>query len=244
MKKKIFIGIGVVLALIVITIGYFVVTDLNQESKLENELIEISDMVNEDNVDIDAVYERLNSTVTTGDYKVVEIAFKTYLKDNFDNTLKIAEILEDEKLVNILTPENYLNDGKDFIKTKEYITTTKTNLEKYKQSYIEFFTEEKAMSYIKDKGLDDYYIDLYKDSYVGDIENESSEDIKVVEESIDDIIEILNVSEEVINFLIENKDSWNIEGNNIVFSNDELSNKYDSLLDKLKKKKKNGHKSY
>ena len=233
MKKKIFIGIGVVLALIVITIGYFVVTDLNQESKLENELIEISDMVNEDNVDIDAVYERLNSTVTTGDYKVVEIAFKTYLKDNFDNTLKIAEILEDEQLVNILTPENYLNDGKDFIKTKEYITTTKTNLEKYKQSYIEFFTEEKAMSYINDKGLDDYYIDLYKDSYVGDIENESSEDIKVVEESIDDIIEILNVSEEVINFLIENKDSWNIDDNNIVFSNDELSNKYDSLLDKL-----------
>ncbi len=233
MKKKIFIGIGVVLALIVITIGYFVVTDLNQESKLENELIEISDMVNEDNVDIDAVYERLNSTVTTGDYKVVEVAFKTYLKDNFDNTLKIAEILEDEQLVNILTPENYLNDGKDFIKTKEYITTTKTNLEKYKQSYIEFFTEEKAMSYINDKGLDDYYIDLYKDSYVGDIENESSEDIKVVEESIDDIIEILNVSEEVINFLIENKDSWNIDDNNIVFSNDELSNKYDSLLDKL-----------
>ena len=34
-------------------------------------------------------------------------------------------------------------------------------------------------------------------------------------------------------FLIENKDSWNIEGNNIVFSNEELSNKYDSLLDKL-----------
>lgn len=233
MKKKVFIGIGVVLALIVITISYYVVTDLNQESKLENELIEISDMVNEDNVDIDAVYERLNSTVTTGDYKVVEVAFKTYLKDNFDNTLKIAEILEDEQLVNILTPENYLNDGKDFIKTKEYITTTKTNLEKYKQSYIEFFTEEKAMSYINDKGLDDYYIDLYKGSYVGDIENESSEDIKVVEESIDDIIEILNVSEEVINFLIENKDSWNIEGNNIVFSNDELSNKYDSLLDKL-----------
>ncbi len=233
MKKKVFIGIGVVLALIVITIGYFVVTDLNQESKLENELIEISDMINGDDVDIDAVYDRLNSTVTTGDYKVVEIAFKTYLKDNFYNTLKIAEILEDEKLVNILTPENYLNDGKDFIKTKEYITTTKTNLEKYKQSYIEFFTEEKAMSYINDKGLDDYYIDLYKDSYVGDIENESSEDIKVVEESIDDIIEFLNVSEEVINFLIENKDSWNIEGNNIVFSNDELSNKYDSLLDKL-----------
>ena len=233
MKKKIFIGIGVVLALIVITIGYFVVTDLNQESKLENELIEISDMVNSDDVDIDAVYDRLNSTVTTGDYKVVEVAFKTYLKDNFDNTLKIVEILEDEQLVNILTPENYLNDGKDFIKTKEYITTTKTNLEKYKQSYIEFFTEEKAMSYIKDKGLDDYYIDLYKDSYVGDIENESSEDIKVVEESINDIIEILNVSEEVINFLINNKDSWNIEGNNIVFSNDELSNKYDSLLDKL-----------
>ena len=77
MKKKIFIGIGVVLALIVITIGYFVVTDLNQESKLENELIEISDMVNEDNVDIDAVYERLNSTVTNGDYRVVEVAFKT-----------------------------------------------------------------------------------------------------------------------------------------------------------------------
>ncbi len=232
MKKKIWITIAVIVAIIVGIIVYFAITDLNQEEKLRNELTEINDLVNEENIDMEEVNKRLDTTVTTGDYAVVEKAFKNYLSDNFDNIMKIVEILNDEKITQILTAENYKNDGPEFVETKAYISTSKQNLETYKQKYEEFFTEDKAMSYINDKNLDDYYVDLYKNEFVGDIENDFKED--ETSKSIDEIIEILDISEDVINLLSENKDSWKIEGDTIVFSTDSLSQEYNNLLDNLK----------
>ena len=87
------------------------------------------------------------------------------------------------------------------------------------------------MSYINDKGLDSYYTDLYKEEFVGDMENAKSDD--EVENSIDDIISILNTSEEVLNLLSQNQDSWEIDGENIVFNSDSLSNQYDELVNSL-----------
>ena len=231
MKKKILIIIAIIMILALGTIGYIVFTDIKQEEKLMTELNEISDLVNSENINMDNVNQRLDRIVTTGDYAIVEDSFKSYLRENFDNTMQIAEILNDEKIVNILTAQNYKEDGKDFVNTKEYIKTTREKLESCKTKYVEFFTEKKAMSYINNKGLDSYYIDLYKEEFVGDIENTG--DTKTVEDSINEIIEILNISEETINLLSENKNSWEIQGENIVFSNDSLSEKYDELINSL-----------
>ena len=231
MKKKILIIITIIIIVALGTIGYIVFTDIKQEEKLMTELNEISDLVNSENINMDNVNQRLDRIVTTGDYAIVEDSFKSYLRENFDNTMQIAEILNDEKIVNILTAQNYKEDGKDFVNTKEYIKTTREKLESCKTKYVEFFTEEKAMSYINNKGLDSYYIDLYKEEFVGDIENTG--DTKTVEDSINEIIEILNISEETINLLSENKNSWEVQGENIVFSNDSLSEKYDELINSL-----------
>ena len=231
MKKKILIGLGVLLVVIIGAIGYVVVSDSKQEEKLKNELEELNTLVNEENIDVDKVKKMLNRTVTTGDYKVVETSFKAYLSDAFDSVFQMLDILNSDKLVSILTAENYQNDGPEFTETKAYITETKTKLEELKNSYYSFLTEEKAMSYIEDKGLDSYYVDLYREEYVGDIDT-ANED-KTVEDSINQIIELLNVSEEIINFLIENSNSWHIEEDVIVFNTDELSNKYNELLNKI-----------
>ena len=231
MKKKVLIGIGIVFLLIALVIGYMIISDLRQEEKLKVELTEINDMTNFQDIDADAIYDRLNKIITKGDYAKVEKALKSYLKDNFDNMLKITEILNDENLVTILTAESYLEDGKDFINTKKYIEETKKNLEKYKQEYKNFFTEEKVMSYINDYKLDSYYTDLYKEEYVGDINSAKSD--KTVENSIDEIINLLNISEQVINLLSNNPNNWEIQGDSIVFDNDSLSNEYDSLINQL-----------
>lgn len=231
MKKKILIGAGVLLVLIIGFIGYIVVDTLKQEEKLKNELEELSVLVNEENIDVDKVNKMLNRTVTTGDYKVVETSFKEYLSDTFDSIFQMMDILKSDKLGSILTIENYQNDGPSFVETKAYITDTKTKLEELKNSYYTLLTEEKAMSYIENKGLDSYYVDLYRDEYVGDMETVNKD--KTVEESINQIIELLNVSEEIINFLSENSNSWHIEDNVIVFNTDELSNKYTELINKL-----------
>ena len=169
MKKKILIAVLAVIVIALAAVGYFVIADKRQEDKLRTELSEISELTNSQTPDIDAIREKLDRTVTTGDYAVVEGAFKAYLRESFDNIIEIADILNDEKITSLLTLDNYQEDGKDFVESKNYITETRKALEECKTKYTEAFTEEKAMSYINDNGLDDYYIDLYKREFVGDI---------------------------------------------------------------------------
>ncbi len=231
MKKKILIAILIVIVIAIAVIGYFVLNDMIQEGKLKKEIIDLNQLSNAENIDMDAINDRLNRTVTTGDYAIVENSCKSYLRENFNNIIQIAEILNDEKLTTLLTVENYQSDGKNFTESKNYITTTRTILEDCKTKYTEFLTEDKAMSYINNKGLDSYYIDLYKKEFVGDMDSIPKDN--TVENSIDEIIEILNTSEEVLNLLSENQDTWEIQGENIAFSNKELSNKYDELINSL-----------
>ena len=231
MKKKILIIVGIIILIVIGVIAYFVITDLQQEDKLTAELQEISNLVNSQNIDIDQINERLDRTVTRGDYAVVEQSFKQYLKDNFDVSMKIADILNDEKLTTILTADNYKQDGKDFVETKNYISTTRDQLETYKTEYKDFFTEDKVMSYINDKNLDSYYTDLYKQELIGDIESDN--ETELVESAINDVIGILDIYEEVINFLVDNQNSWNVQDDTIEFTSESLQNQYNSLIDKL-----------
>ena len=231
MKKKILIVLLIIIVIALVGVGYFVFTDMMQEDKLKTELSELNDLVNAENINMDAVNEKLNRRITTGDYEKVEDAYKSYLRDNFDNSIQIANILNDEKITTLLTVENYESDGKDFTESKEYITNTRETLEECKAKYTEFLTEEKAMSYINDKGLDSYYTDLYKNEFIGDMSLASQD--TTVQDSIDEVIGILNTTEEVLNLLSENQDSWKIDGENISFNSESLSNQYDELINSL-----------
>ena len=231
MKKQIWIPLLVVIVIVIGVIGYFVISDLGQEEKLMTELDELNTLVNSENIDMNQIKERLNRVVTKGDYATVEKAFKQYLSDSFDNAIRISEILNDEKITQSLTAENYKEDGPDFVATKEYLTNTKQELNERKTNYEGFFTEEKAMSYINDKGLDSYYTDLYRNELVGDIESEDVAD--EVEPAIDEIIAILDKTEQIINFLSEHKDDWQIEDDNIVFTTENLSEQYNTLISEL-----------
>ncbi len=66
---------------------------------------------------------------------------------------------------------------------------------------------------------------------VGDITDDSSAD--ELEDMIEEITETLDRSEDVIDFLIENKDNWQIRGENIAFRNDSLTAEYDRLISLL-----------
>ena len=231
MKKKILIVLLIIIVIALVGVGYFVFTDMEQEEKLKTELSELNDLVNAENIDMDAINEKLERRITTGDYEKVEDAYKSYLKDNFDNSIQITNILNDEKITTLLTVENYESDGKDFTESKEYITNTRTTLEDCKNKYTEFLTEEKAMSYINDKGLDSYYTDLYKNEFIGDMSTAAQD--TTVQTSIDEVITILNTSEEVLNLLSENQNNWEIDEENISFNNESLSNQYDELVNSL-----------
>lgn len=230
--KKVLIGVGAFVALVVILLTVLIVKDLNQEEKLRQELNEIDSLINFSNFDYDTVNERLGKTISNGDYLVVEKAAKKYLKDTIDIILEIADIMEDETLTSILTAQNYLEDGPNFINSKIYIKNTKEQLENYKTKVLKQFDNETVLSYIENKNLDSYYVDFYKSlSFSSEAEiNNNKQDM---EESIDSIINMLNVYDEIINFLITNKNDWVVEDGYIIFENEQLSEEYSNLLLKL-----------
>lgn len=230
--KKILIAIGVVVALIVLLLTIIIIKDLNQEEKLRQELNEIDSLINFDEFDYDKVNERLGKTISSGDYLVVEKAAKKYLKDTIDITLNYVDLVTDEQFSNVLTLENYQEDGPDFINTKLYIKNTKEQIEDNKNKILNQFNNETVLSYIENKNLDSYYIDFYKNLAFSS-EAEITKNKQEIEQNINVIIDTLNVYDEVIDFLIENKNEWKIDGEYIIFSTDELSNQYNELLLKL-----------
>lgn len=231
MKKKILIVLSIVILIIVIALGYAVVIDFKQEDKLKKELTKISELINSDNINIEEINKRLANTITKGDYRIVEESYKQYLKETFENSLEIKTALNNENISDILTANNYINDGPDFIKTKQYINKTKETLRNCKEKYNEFLTEEKVMSYIKDKDLDSYYIDFFRNEIIGDMSTENQD--VIVNNAINDIINILEKSDNIIDFLITNKGNWKINENSIEFNSDNLANQYNKMLDSI-----------
>lgn len=232
-KKKVIIAVVIILVIIIGAIAYMTISDLQQEEKLNTELSEIADLANNDisNINIDQINKRLDSVVTTGDYATVEKAIKSYLKDAFNSMFQIVNILNDENFTKLLTTDNYKEDGKEFVKSKQYIADTIKKLEDYKEDYSKYFNKDKAMSYIEGKGLDSYYTDLYENEYLGDI---SSIDTQELNDSVDELISILNLSDDVLNLLSDNQESWTVENDNIVFSNENILNEYNNLIEVLK----------
>lgn len=220
MKKKIFfITIGIILCLIFGGI-IFVVRDLRQEKTLRDEIASIQELAGSEQMDIDAVNEKLGHIVTTGDYAKVEKAVKNYMADNFNNAITIAEALNDEVLTNALTAENYMSDGPDFVKTKLLLSDLQKRLTKAKEEQKRLSTNETVMSYLKDKE-DSYYVNLYKE-IIGE-EESASENAIEIEQSIDEVLDMVAVEQSVIDFLSENKGQWTVQDGIIAFSDEALN---------------------
>ena len=229
MKKAI---IGVVIAIVlvaVVGIGVLVVNDFRQEDILRQEMLEFENLTRAENIDLDQIDQRIRELKTTGDYGVLEKAMKDYLADVVNTSVSIANIINDERIVNALTPENYTEDGPDFVQTKQFLEQAKSDIEQYKTEVLTLLTNEGAMSYIEDKNLDQYYIDLYKEIALSEdtaIEESNTE----LENSLDEMMKLLDVETQIINFLSENKDGWEIQGENIIFNNQTLQDQYNEYI--------------
>ena len=232
MKKTVIWIVIAILLVIIVGIGILVFKDFKQEDILRQEMLEFENLTRAENIDLDQIDQRIRELKTTGDYGVLEKAMKEYLSDVVNVSVNISNILNDEKIVNALTPENYTEDGPDFVETKQFLEQSKNNLEKYKNEVLELLTNEKAMSYIENKNLDEYYIDLYKEIALSE-DTALDENNKEIEESLNEATQVLDIETQVINFLSENKGKWEIQGENIVFSNESLSNQYNEYISQL-----------
>lgn len=230
MKKKILKTILVIIILLVIGIGYVIYIGVKQGKKLANEFQEMSNLISEENIDFDSIDDILDRTVTTGDLAIFEDAFKSYFRELFETAKKVHEVANDDKMSYLFTPENYTKDGKDFVETRNYLNTTRKTLEECKAKFNELSTQEKLMSYIENKGLDSVYIDIYRKEFAEVMEQEDFYNTVVI--ALDGQILLLDSSQSIINFLVDNKENWEMQGEYIVFNSEDLTNQYNQLIDK------------
>ena len=237
-KKKIVIGIIISVIIIIIIIGaiiLFALKGLGQEVAIKNEIQEIDEMASDINtMNIEEFNRKTSELITQGDYAIVEKAVKDYLKESINYILEIKDLLENSRMNDILTIDNIKEDEPDFVETTTYINETKTKLEEAKVKLVDMLTEEKMMSYINGKIDDEYYIDLYKEIVTANDEiGLKEDDEKELEDTIDTLIKILDIENEAITLLKDNKNSWVIENDKIAFDTDELVDEYNSLLSEL-----------
>lgn len=228
MKKKILILFGFIFFCIFILIGYFTFYDLQQEKILKEEVKKIEKM--------DITKDRYNTKIlSSGDYGVVEECIKKYLDSYAVSLQDVLNIINDKKLIGLLSADNYASDGPEFVNSFLYIEQIKDRFNKNINKLINMCSEDSILSYIEKKNLSSYYVDLYKKLMFTDGMSKDFSDSRILlQDSKDSINNLLVNTENVLNYLVSTKGDWIIENGEILFSNEEMVSEYNSLISKVK----------
>lgn len=233
-KKKIIIPIVIIVILILIAIGSFVYYHATQIGKLITEVNRISSLELVDvggNVTDEPIGMELK---TKGSYAVVEETLKDYLNDVLEETKNLTQIFNEDKMVKLTSFDTIKEDGPDFIKTKEEIANLRETANDYLEKMESFSSEDYMFSKIEVKDISNYYKELYKNLITDEMSNDSME--KAMEElksAKEDVDVVLNELESIFDFLSENKNKWEIEGEQIIFTDESVYREYTNLMASL-----------
>lgn len=229
-KKKFFLIFLFIVLDMFLLIGFLVIRDATSLNDLRKE-IKVLDK-------LDMSKDRYNRSIkSSGEYKVIEKAIKTYLDDNAVLMQDVLSIVKDSKLTKILSYDNYKEDGPNFDKSLKYLESTKKDFSKKIDKLISNLDEESAKKYINGKTNDKYYKDLYLELMITD---KRLDDFKKNKELLNDtknkVNNVLDTSTELLNFLKNNKDNYVLEDNEIKFKTRDLYNQYNGYISKIQKK--------
>ena len=229
---KTFLNIAIIVAIGLI--AFLVIRNFMTDGKVQREIKELYDLIyNSDAYDLEAIYNKLDDVVSDGAYAIVEIVAKNYLSDVFDKLLELEEIINDDGMNNILTVENYQEDGPNFTDTNEYLTEMKQKVLNLEATMLDDFEVNTIMSYIVNEDLEESYIDLYGTLEFAK-ENNINKNKENIENAVDSFVSRIEGMEDVIKFLTENKNEWEITDDMIVFDAPSLSNEYNDMISSIR----------
>ena len=167
-------------------------------------------------------------------YRIVENTIKDFLNDYSYKINEVYEFVDDDKLIKILSYDNYLNDGPEFNDSKHYLVDNKIKFNNIINELEKILEEDNIKKLIRNKITNEYYITLYDEMIFSDEFNEQFENNRIfLKELRDKYNNIYDTSLEVLNFLSLYKDSWKLENGEIKFINNDLLNYYNSLISKI-----------
>ena len=233
-KKKVVITIVLIIVIILLVAGGFIFYHGNQTGKLIAEVNKMSEvqMMNEDGSLVENPIDM--EIKTTGSYAVVEKTFKDYMNEIITDTQELANTLDEDKIMNLVSIENLKEDGPDFTKSKEEIATMKETVSNYVTNMENVANEESLLARIEDKDVGEYYKELYRQLAT---DKESGASLKVAIEELktneEELVQGLDDLNSILNFLSENKNEWQIEENQIVFTTQSAYEEYSELMKTL-----------
>ena len=217
-----FISIIIDAALLV---GFFVVRDAAMLNVLKKEVSSLSEL--------DMTKDRYNTKIKTrGSYQKIEKEMKSYLDHDAVLLQDSMKIVKDSKLTSILSYENYEKDGPEFQDSLSYLNQTKKEFDQNMDTVISDLEEEAISKYASRKFNNKDSRDLFIE-FMDSMKNDFVDNKELFHQNKDRIDHILDVSIQVLNFLVANKEDWVLEEGEIRFRTDALYNQYMEYINSL-----------
>ena len=229
-SKKIFLIILTIILIIMFLIGIMVVKDLKEEDKLRDDISYINELINSNNPNDKLINKRLKTYVTTGENLTLEKAVKRYYLDLYNLVKKYNNIVNVEKISNLVSINNFIFDGKDFNISKSYINDINKNLDELENEVSEQLSDKSKDKYFNEYKLDSYYKDLYNELTVS-FDYFGTE--KSFKNNVNELKELISLISNTLNYLYDNKNHWIISNDTIIFDSKEKLNEFGILLSKI-----------
>lgn len=225
MKRLILAIVVVILAIIALIVGFWYLNESNEQATILQQELEAVTQV-------DLTEEYVNTEIkTTGNYAIVEETIKNYLNEIRQIYVDVSEYYSSEAISEILSAENILQDEEELSKVKEVLESTKEALEEEINKLDNMLEEDTIMEAIEEKGLKEYYNNIYSSVMLNEAVQSNLQYVR------DEILELeetasakLENMDDVIEFLEENKNYWEINDDKIQFTNVIKLTEYYELL--------------
>ena len=226
-KKFFFVFLFIILDAFLIT-GFFVIRDATMVNVIEKETDKLAAL--------DLATDRFNLKVKTkGKYGDVEDNMKSYLDDIALSLQKTLLVVKNPELTKILSFENYKNDGPDFTKSLSFLEKSSNDFNTNIDSILKCLEDKSIKNYGKKNIDEDYYRKLFNQFMLrDDMKEKYNKTSLLLKESKSNVNHIFEISYQTLTFLVNHKDEWQLENNEIQFKTDELMNQYNSLIGSLK----------
>ena len=160
----------------------------------------------------------------------VEKTIKSYLQKYSDTIKLITE--ESAKTSNIQGAV-----AKDKLEErKSEVQQIRTNIENSVNTLIEMSSEETIKKEIEKEGLSAKYVDLYNELMIGNLSKTLAKEKETMSNTKDKIMELFDKLIATYDYLLEHKDSWDLENNQILFTNSTHLREYNKLVQELQTK--------
>lgn len=229
--KRVLYVLGILFVFLFFSFGAFIVVqvykDLKIEEALERELISIKESIEKDDVWDLSIDHKLNTSVTSDDYQIVENSIKNYLKDLLEVKRELDKIYNNERFSNLVNIPNVLKQDQELTATISFLKNFSSKIVEVEEELLELNHPDTIKKYLA-KNTDEYYKDYFEKIMIDeDILKEIRDNIRL---NTKESLNLVKNYTDLFEFLNKSKDNWQIEGSFIVFNDDNLKKEYDEYI--------------